>query len=121
MFIDKITYQRTFNLGNYSSEKIGVEVSINQGESATEALDVARKLVEEYHKENLDKILSEEEPVVQLKANDEFKTPEEHILSSDTMEELKSWELFVKTKPELQIFYNKRLEYLKIKKQNNGL
>ena len=34
MHIQTIVYQRTFNLGNYSSEKIGVEFAINQGESA---------------------------------------------------------------------------------------
>ena len=48
MHIQTIVYQRTFNLGNYSSEKIGVEFAINQGESANKALDIARDLVEEY-------------------------------------------------------------------------
>ena len=53
MHIQTINYTRTFNLGNYSSEKIGVEFSLNQGESANKALDIARDLVEEYHKQNV--------------------------------------------------------------------
>ena len=53
MHIQTVNYTRTFNLGNYSSEKIGVEFSLNQGESANKALDIARELVEEYHKQNV--------------------------------------------------------------------
>ena len=56
MHIQTINYTRTFNLGNYSSEKIGVEFALNQGESATKALDVARDLVEEYHKQNVTRL-----------------------------------------------------------------
>ena len=39
MHIQTINYTRTFNLGNYSSEKIGVEFALNPGESADKALD----------------------------------------------------------------------------------
>jgi hypothetical protein len=56
MHIQVINYQRTFNLGNYASEKIGVEVAINAGEDAKEALETAKLLVEEYHKENVAKL-----------------------------------------------------------------
>jgi len=56
MHIQVINYQRTFNLGNYASEKIGVEVAINAGEDAKEALETAKSLVEEYHKENVAKL-----------------------------------------------------------------
>lgn len=52
MHIDKVSYTKTFNLGNYSSEKIGVELELHQGESATKALDIARELVMEYHLKN---------------------------------------------------------------------
>ena len=56
MHIQTINYTRTFNLGNYSSEKIGVEFALNPGESADKALDNARQLVEEYHKKSLKQI-----------------------------------------------------------------
>ena len=58
MHIQTINYTRTFNLGNYSSEKIGVEFALNQGDSAGKALDAARELVEEYHKENVKRLRS---------------------------------------------------------------
>jgi len=52
MHINQISYQKTFNLGNYSSERIGVEIVINEGEDAKEALNTAKALVEEYHKQS---------------------------------------------------------------------
>ena len=48
MKIDRITYSRKFNLGQYESEDIGVEVSIEDGEDlvqAEKALQAARKLI----------------------------------------------------------------------------
>ena len=56
MHIQTINYTRTFNLGNYSSEKIGVEFALNEGESANKALDYARELVEQYHSENVKRL-----------------------------------------------------------------
>ena len=52
MYIDRILYQKTFNIGSYMSEKIGVELTLNEGENAEQALDTAKSLVEEYHKKN---------------------------------------------------------------------
>lgn len=51
MHIDRIAYQKTFNIGSYQSERIGVEIVLNEGDSAKEALDTARNLVHEYHQE----------------------------------------------------------------------
>lgn len=52
MNIERITYQRTFNLGNYESLKIGADVLINPGEDAKQALNEAKEFVEQWHKEN---------------------------------------------------------------------
>ena len=49
MNIKTVYYQKTFNLGNYNSERIGIEVALNEGENAEDALNTARNLVEEYH------------------------------------------------------------------------
>lgn len=49
MRIDRINYQETFNLGNYCSQRIGVEIEINEGEDAKAALETARQLVHEFH------------------------------------------------------------------------
>jgi len=52
MRFTQVSYQKTFNLGSYQSERIGVELELSEGESPKEALDTAKQLVEEYHKEN---------------------------------------------------------------------
>ena len=124
MHIQTINYTRTFNLGNYSSEKIGVEFSLNPGESANKALDNARELVEEYHKKSLKQIeeagfyFEQDEPIVekiiptQSKKTLTEKT-KDFIDSCNTVEELKAWELMSKNNPELQEHYNNKLNTLK--------
>lgn len=121
MHIQTVSYTRTFNLGNYSSEKIGVEFALNQGESANKALDVARELVEEYHKQNVirlkelgyfyDEQVSEEVIPTQSKQTLAEKT-KNFIDSCKTKEELKAWELMSKSNPELLQHYNNKLKSL---------
>lgn len=41
----EVTYSRKFNLGNYETEDIGVTLVLDNGEKATDAIAVARKLV----------------------------------------------------------------------------
>ena len=121
MHIQTINYTRTFNLGNYSSEKIGVEFSLNQGESANKALDIARELVEEYHKQNVirlkelgyfyDEQVPEEVIPSQSKQTLAEKT-KNFIDSCKTKEELKAWELMSKSNPELFKNYKNKLNTL---------
>jgi hypothetical protein len=121
MHIQTVNYTRTFNLGNYSSEKIGVEFSLNQGESANKALDIARELVEEYHKQNVirlkelgyfyDEQVPEEIIPTQSKKTLAEKT-KDFIDSCKTKEELKAWELMSKSNPELLKHYNNKLNTL---------
>lgn len=121
MHIQTVNYTRTFNLGNYSSEKIGVEFSLNQGESANKALDIARELVEEYHKQNVirlkelgyfyDEQVPEEVIPTQSKKTLVEKT-KDFIDSCKTKEELKAWELMSKSNPELLQHYNNKLNTL---------
>ena len=117
-----INYTKTFNLGNYSSEKIGVEFSINQGESANKALDIARELVEDYHKQNVarlkdlgyfydDQVPDEIIPTQSKKTLVE-KT-KEFIDACNTKEDLKAWELMAKSNPELLGYYNDKLKTIK--------
>ena len=124
MHIEKVSYQKTFNLGNYSSERIGVEFVLNQGESADKALDVARQLVHEYHVKYQVKInpdyqyllngTDSEPPFVE-----EDKSPvsivdnaKNFIDSCTSVKELKAWELMSNTKPELKEYYNNKLNEL---------
>jgi len=122
MHIQTIIYQRTFNLGNYSSEKIGVEFAINQGESANKALDIARELVEDYHKQNVVRLkdlgyfnneqITEEVIPSQSKKSLAEKT-KEFIDDCKTVEELRAWELMAKSNSELLEHYNKKLKTIK--------
>jgi hypothetical protein len=114
MHIQTINYTRTFNLGNYSSEKIGVEFALNEGESATKALDYARELVEEYHKQNVIKLkdlnefyqeIPDEIIPTQSKKSLAEKTIE-FINACKTKEELRAWELMAKNNPEVLESYN---------------
>lgn len=124
MHIQTINYTRTFNLGNYSSEKIGVEFALNPGESADKALDNARQLVEEYHKKSLKQIeeagyyFEQDEPITEKVIPTQSKKTltertKEFIDSCNTVEELKAWELMSKNNPELQEHYNNKLNNLK--------
>lgn len=42
----RITYSKTFSLGNYENEKIGIELEISEGELAADALVKAIQFVE---------------------------------------------------------------------------
>jgi hypothetical protein len=121
MHIQTVNYTRTFNLGNYSSEKIGVEFALNEGDSAGKALDAARELVEEYHKQSVvrlkelgyfyDEQISEEIIPTQSKKTLAEKT-KDFIDSCKNKEELKAWELMSKSNPELLEYYNNKLKTL---------
>jgi len=125
MHIQTIVYQRTFNLGNYSSEKIGVEFAINQGESANKALDIARELVEQYHAENVKRLkdLSEflgvndegiyEEVIPTQSKKSLVEKTKEFIDACNTIEELRAWELMAKSNSEILEHYNKKLKTIK--------
>lgn len=123
MQITTVNYTRTFNLGNYSSEKIGVELSINEGESANDALDVARGLVEEYHNKNVVRLKDlqelqyfhgeEMEEVIPTQSKKTLaEKTKEFIDSCKTKDELKAWELMSKSNPELLKHYNNKLKSL---------
>ena len=123
MHIQTINYTRTFNLGNYSSEKIGVEFALNPGESADKALDNAKQLVEEYHKKSVKQIeeaglyFEQDEPIVEKVIPTQSKKTltertKEFINSCKTKQELKAWELMCKNNPELMEYYNNKLNNL---------
>ena len=128
MHIQTINYTRTFNLGNYSSEKIGVEFALNEGESANKALDYARELVEQYHAENvkrqkelydesigdsLYRALDIEKEIIPTQSKKTLaEKTKEFIDSCKTKEELKAWELMCKNNPELLEYYNNKLKSL---------
>lgn len=127
MQISKVTYQKTYNLGNFSSERIGVEIDLNAGEDAKNALDVAKSLVEEYHKESaaLYPMPFQEEieiPIISkatkelLKDDLQIREPtlEEQIMSCEEINVLKSYVHIAKRDPQLQLAYDKKMYILKL-------
>ena len=131
MYIDKVSYQKTFNLGNYSSERIGVDILLNEGEDAKEALATAKQLVTEYHKENNPQIYIDEEvwksatseplpnniPIVQQPV---AKLSQEETIIRDihTCTELKTlqaYKLIAKNNPKIQEHYTAKLSELENK------
>ncbi len=45
MRASKVCFRRTFNLGNYESETIELEVELSEGDDAKKALEGAKKFV----------------------------------------------------------------------------
>lgn len=127
MTITTVSYQKTYNLGNYSSERIGVEVSINEGENAMEALDTAKKLCQEFHdKNNPEPFVSGEtiiqpastEPIPEIKVDKRTaKEIQEQKLISDInscteIKVLESYRLIAKSNEKLQTAYDLKMEQL---------
>ncbi len=52
MKVDKVTYQKVFPISLYCTERIGVEISVDEGESPEQVLDEAKRIVEEWQKES---------------------------------------------------------------------
>lgn len=50
MQIEKVSYHKTFNLGNYSNEKIGIDIVLAPGEDPLDAFAEAKKQVEKSHR-----------------------------------------------------------------------
>lgn len=126
MHINQISYQKTFNLGNYSSERIGVEIGLEAGEDAKVALDTAKQLVEEYHKGSRDLVTANLDtvyvgpiiPEIQVQKQPEVReqTLEEQIRSCTDITVLKAYQLLVKKDPILQKAYDDTMSTIKFHK-----
>lgn len=132
MHITTVNYTKTFNLGNYSSEKIGVEIAINEGESAMEAMDTAKQLVNEFHQKyqlqvnleyahlinNPNTFTTEPLPTIQtsiVQPEVREQTLEEQIRSCTEESVLKAYQLLVKKDPILQKAYDDTMSTIKFK------
>ena len=116
MQITQISYQKTFNLGNYSSERIGAEITLNAGEDAMQAINEARKLVmENFTANNLQpEILPEPEiPIIPKQKQMPIETTVDFIKrdinSCTELKVLESYRLIAAGKPELKEAYDNKL------------
>lgn len=50
MKINTVTYQKAFVIGPYLQEKVGIEVQLDEGESPDTVLDIAKGIVETWHR-----------------------------------------------------------------------
>jgi hypothetical protein len=53
MIIDRIQYQKVYPLGSYTTERIGLEASLDEGENPEEALNKLKVIVDTLHAETL--------------------------------------------------------------------
>lgn len=132
MPITTVNYQKTYNLGNYSSEKIGIEISLNEGQDPKEALHEAKKLADEFHTntnkeiypKNADSVpinINKADPVIKqqeasstklLSKEEKQKQLIESCTSMDGNDGLLSYKLLVKSYPHLQDTYDNKLKEL---------
>lgn len=49
MNVSKVSYRKKFNLGNYETEDLEVEVTVQPGENPGEAMARAKQFVEKSH------------------------------------------------------------------------
>lgn len=81
MAITSITYSKTFPTAPFSNEKIGVEMSVDEGQDAKFILDEARKLVHEFHFENNKEMYEQRgSQVVDVNSPDYVKKPMDFIV-----------------------------------------
>ena len=108
MRITEITYHRTFKLGNFNSERIGVKVDINEGESASEALETAKQLVEETHKNNYPNLVLEHQIEQTLSKEEITQSNIKAIMSANTIAELETYKLMKSQSKDCFHAYNVR-------------
>lgn len=125
MPIITVNYQKTYNLGNYSSERIGIEISINEGQNPKEALQEAKKLADEFHLDNNKGLYVENmitgvastgiaSPIIQQTAtkkqeNTKPLTLIEQINTCTEVKVLESYKLIVRNNPDANEAYRKKL------------
>jgi hypothetical protein len=118
MRISTVSYTKVYPLGQYTNEKICVELVVEKGDNAKQALQEAKSLADEFHRENLKNIpeIGFEEPaeIIQTQSPKSLaEKTKEFINDCTTVEELKAWEFMAKTKVELKEYYDNKLLQLK--------
>ena len=113
-----ITYRKTFNLGNFTSESIGVEMELNEGDNPVEALDACSQLVNEYHQKTIADleeyrgVITKTIPDVQdIKIE---KTIIQEMEECSTYAEIQSFRFTVKGEEE-KVIYERKLSELSTK------
>lgn len=122
MKLSQISYQRVYPLGSYSTERIGLEATLDEGENPETALSHLKILVEELHQETLKSLPTDdfrgthvrnvvEEPVDKIQS---WKTVISMCTSITALERFKP-QVDRENNQELTEAYNNKLQSLKNK------
>lgn len=113
---DRVLYQKVFPIGQFTTERLGVEMQLDEGDDPKEILLTAKKLVEEFHKETNQLLYANQEEPMQQQVSKEELSPIEQvrmdIASCKEMKVLESYRLIVKNNPDLQSTYDNQLKQL---------
>lgn len=131
MKIEKVTYQKTYSIGPYLTDKIGLEASVDEGESAADVLDNLRAAADEWHKSEHPHLYQDDygisnpptgsisytkesivSPVVQIEFRNGQQDTLDGIKSATTLEELSTFKKLSGNNKELYEAYNQRLKEL---------
>jgi len=122
MKLSQISYQRVYPLGSYSTERIGLEATLDEGENPETALSHLKILVEELHQETLKSLPTDdfrgthvrnvvEEPIDKIES---WKTVISMCTSITALERFKP-QVDRENNQELTEAYNNKLQSLKNK------
>jgi hypothetical protein len=118
MNIISVNYNRTYSIGPFLNEKIGVEATIEEGDNPIEVLKSLKELADSFNKIANPHLEESQppEPIVLPIAQIEKpigKSMVEQIMSCDSMKVLESYKLLVKNNDEWKAAYDSKYNQLK--------
>lgn len=110
-----VTYQKIFPTANqFFNERVGIEIIVNDGENANDALNLAKKTVEDWHKQSNDMEIvagNEPIPIVQVDKGDvnQQKIIDGIKSCTDATILQETYKFIVRKYPEIQDIYRQKL------------
>lgn len=84
MTLTNISYQRVYPLGSYSTERIGLEATLDEGENPQTALEHLKTMVEELHQETLKSL-----------PTDDFRGTHVRDVVEEPVDKIQSWKTVI--------------------------
>jgi len=84
MKLSQISYQRVYPLGSYSTERIGLEATLDEGENPQTALEHLKTMVEELHQETLKSL-----------PTDDFRGTHVRSVVEEPIDKIESWKTVI--------------------------
>ncbi len=123
MKIEKVTYQKTYSIGPYLTDRIGFEATLEERDTIEEGLNYLRTEADAWHRQAHPHIYQEENILLSevrqelrtIPVEDREKQKQEIlqcIMASLTLEDLKGYKLIASTSPELTSAYMSKLKEL---------